>query len=265
MSLNDRVDCPTSRSWPGGRLGRFAVFLTSLLCFLSCAWRAGPADAAPVFTATGGTAVLTELETFLWVTPRFDGDVLLWEQGVIGLSEPGKVSIAYVGKEAVYADNIFRWDGVDIFSTGPSSPQITGQTAATPFPPPPLATYEVPGVVPAGPLPLSFFISETSTDLPNDGNPDIAYWPLPTDISSNPYDLGSVVYVLFNDTSPVDTDHNDMIIQLSVVAPPVPEPWSLGLAAAGILPLAGWMLSRRRGGSAIDVHDLRRREAVEPG
>jgi len=247
MSLSDLVDCLISRRRPVGRFGRAAVFLASLLCVLSCAWRAGRAIAAPVFTVSGGTAVLTSLETFLWVTPRFNGDVLLWEQGVIGLSEPGKVSIEYVGKEAFYADNIFRWDGTDIFSTGPSSPLIAGQTAATPFPPLPLATYEVPGVVPAGPLPLSFFISETSKAVPNDGNPDIAYWPLPTDISSNPYDLGSVVYVMLDDENPVDTDHDDMIIQLSVVTPPVPEPRSLSLAVVGILPLAGWMLHRRRG------------------
>jgi hypothetical protein len=194
---------------------------------------------------TGGSAFDTFLESFLWVGPRFgDNEVFLWEEGVLGLSEPATIQLDYIGKEAFFADNIFRWDGVDIFSTGPSNPLITGQTAAAPFPPAALDTYMVPGVVDAGPLPFSFLITEIGEEELNDGNPDIAFWPIPSDVDSNPINFGTVVYAMLDDENAVDFDHDDMIVRLTAM--PVPEPTSVALAATGVPMLAGWMLRRRQ-------------------
>jgi hypothetical protein len=193
-----------------------------------------PASAVPFFTATSGSSFSTVLESFLWVGPRdpVTDQVLLWEGATVGLSEPGFITLEYIGKEATYADNVFRWNGVDIFSTGPSSPLIVGQTAATPFPPAALATYVVPGVVPAGTLPFSFFITEITKNVPNDGsNLDIGLWPLPSPPVSNPADFGSSIYLMLDDSGIVDDDHNDMIVRMSVSA--IPEPGTLVLAVLG--------------------------------
>jgi hypothetical protein len=205
----------------------------------------GVAHAAPFFTMTGGTSFINSGISFDWVGPQFNGgDVLIWEGGVLGLSEPGIVTLEYIGKEALFADNIFRWNNEVIFTTGPGGEAnlIKGQTAALPFPPAALATSVVPDIVPAGPLPFSFFISFFSKSVPNDGNLDIGYWPIPPSTASSPIDFGDVVYVLLDDENTADADHDDMIVRLTVA--PVPEPATLAGAATGLL--GGWWLVRRR-------------------
>lgn len=212
-------------------LGR-GVAATAVVCGAATFCR--PASAAPFFTVTSGSSFSTLLESFLWVGPRdpVTDQVQLWEGATVGLSEPGFITLEYIGKEALYADNVFRWSGVDIFSTGPSSPLIVGQTAATPFPPAALATYVVPGIVPAGALPFSFFITETTKNVPNDGsNLDIGLWPLPSPPVGNPADFGSAIYLMLDDENTVDADHDDMIVRMSVSA--VPEPGTLALAILG--------------------------------
>jgi hypothetical protein len=191
-----------------------------------------PGVAAPFFTVTSGSSFSTTIESFLWVGPRdpVTDDVVLWEGATVGLSEPGFITLEYIGKEALYADNIFRWNGVNIFTTGPASPLIVGQIAATPFPPASLATYVVPGIVSAGPLPFSFFVTETAKNVPNDGsNLDIGLWPLPTTTTGNPLNFGSTIYLMLDDENTVDADHDDMIVRMSVV----PEPGTLVLAVFG--------------------------------
>lgn len=222
-------------------LGRGAAAIT-VVCGAVTFCR--PGSAAPFFTVTSGSSFSTSLESFLWVGPRdpVTDQVLLWEGATVGLSEPGFITLEYIGKEAIYADNIFRWNGVDIFTTGPSSPLVVGQTAATPFPPVALATYVVPGVVSGGTLPLSFFITETTKNVPNDGsNLDIAVWPLPTPPVGNPADFGSSIYLMLDDEAIVDADHDDMIVRMSVS--PIPEPGALLLAVFGA---GGVALSLRR-------------------
>ena len=203
-----------------------------------------PGRAAPFFTVTSGSSFSTSLGSFLWVGPRdpVTDQVLLWEGATVGLSGPGFITLECIGKEAIYADNIFRWNGVDIFTTGSSSPLVVGQTAATPFPPVALATYVVPGIVSGGTLPLSFFITETNKNVPNDGsNLDIGLWPLPTPPVGNPADFGSSIYLMLDDEAIVDTDHDDMIVRMSVS--PIPEPGALLLAVLGA---GGVALSLRR-------------------
>jgi hypothetical protein len=205
------------------------------------------AQAVPFFTVTGGTSFQTELESFLWVTPRVNDEVVLWEGATVGLSEPGFITLEYIGKEALFANNIFRWNGTDIFSTGPGDPLITGQTAATPFPPAALATYVVPGVVSAGTLPFSFFITALNTAVPNDGsNLDIGIWPIPNDLSGSSIDFGTSIYLMLDDENTADTDHDDMIVRMTVT--PVPEPGTLALVGVAALPLVGWLGARRRTG-----------------
>ncbi len=209
-------------------------------------WCGGSVHAAPFFTVTGGTAFDTFVESFLWVGPRFgDNEVNLWEGGILSLSEPGVVTLEYIGKEALYANNIFRWNGANIFSTGPGGAAnlIKGQTAATPFPPVALATYLVPGVVPAGTVPFSFFITFLNEEELNNGNLDIAFWPIPGTTSSSPINFGTAVYAMLDDENTTDSDHDDMIVRLTVA--PVPEPATLAGAVTGLL--GGLWLVRQRG------------------
>lgn len=220
-------------------VGRAAA-VTMVVCGAATVCR--PGIAAPYFTVTSGSSFSTALETFLWVGPRdpVTDQVQLWEGATVGLSEPGFITLEYIGKEALYANNIFRWNGGNIFSTGPGSPLTVGQTTATPFPPAALETYVVPGIVSAGPLPFSFFITETLTNVPNDGsNLDIALWPIPSPLVGEPLNFGSTIYLMLDDENSVDSDHDDMIVRMSVV----PEPGTLVLAVLGA---GGAALAARR-------------------
>lgn len=238
-----------SMSGPQQGLARWLLAgLMPALILATTVGGATSAQAVPFFTVTGGTSFVTDLESFLWVTPRIgpnNDQVVLWEGATVGLSEPGFITLDYIGKEALFANNVFRWNGFDIFTTGPSSPLTTGQTAATPFPPAALATYVVPGVVSAGTLPFSFFITEFSKVVPNDGSTlDIGIWPLPGDVSGSPINFGSTIYLMLDDENAVDSDHDDMIVRMTVT--PVPEPGMLAVAGVVALPLAGWVRARWR-------------------
>lgn len=216
--------------------------LCAIALVIGCAL---PATADPFFTVSGGASYVTPLESFLWVGPRFGNDeVLLWEGGVLGISELGQITVEYIGKEASFADNIFRWNGADIFSTGPGSPAIVGQTAATPFPPAALGTFSPPGDVPGGPLPFSFLITAAAREEFNDGNLAIAFWPIPADPGASPSNFGTTVYAMLDDGNVFDFDHDDMIVRLTV-GPALPEPSgaTIGVAAAALI---GSCLRRRR-------------------
>lgn len=216
--------------------------LCALAVVIGCA---AAAEAAPFFTLSGGAPAATRLHSFHWVGPRSgDGKVVLWKGGPLGLSEPGRVAIEYIGKEAAYANTIFRWDGGNIFSTGSGTPQTVGQTATTPFPPASLARYDVPADALAGPLPFSFLISALAQEKFNDGNRNIAFWPIPGDLGSNPYNFGTTVYAMLDDGKAVDSDYDDMIVRLTV-GPALPEPTGVtpGCAAAALL---GVWLKRHR-------------------
>jgi hypothetical protein len=213
----------------------------------------GRADAqsGPELTVTGGGFFIDSENDFLWLTPRFGSGgqaVRLWRGGTLALSEPGMITLEYIGKEANYADNAFLWGGLSggtpVFSTGDSSPNPVGQTAASPFPPVSVATSTVPGMVPAGVLPFSFFVNQTGSNKPN-GSSDIAYWPLPVGagLAGGTKRFGTVVYALLDDGK-TDNDYDDMIVRLTVTE--VPEPTTLMLAAVGIVPVAGWALRRHR-------------------
>jgi hypothetical protein len=207
--------------------------------------------AAPMFTISGGGSFTDSDNDFLWLTPRFGpqgNKVSIWKGGTLALSEAGLVTLEYIGKEAQFANNVFKWGalsgGTTIFSTGPSSPNPVGQTAATPFPPAAVDSSTFPGLTDAGTLPFSFFVNQTATNKAN-GSSDIGYWPLPEAAGGGGGSglFGDVVYALLDDGKS-DNDYDDMIVRLTVTE--VPEPTALALAAAGMFPAAGWVLRRRR-------------------
>lgn len=219
-----------------------------MTAFVVSVGRAEP-QPGPVLTVTGGGFFTDRDNDFLWLTPRFGNGgqaVRLWRGGTLALSEPGMITLEYIGKEANYADNAFLWGGlsggVPVFSTGGSLPNLVGQTAASPVPPVALATSNVPGIVAAVALPFSFFVNQTGSNKPN-GSSDIAYWPLPVGagLAGETKRFGTVVYALLDDGK-TDNDYDDMIVRLTVTE--VPEPTTLALLAAGILPAIGWKLRR---------------------
>ena len=230
-------------------------FSTMMLAILGIggllAMTPGPAQAGPVFTVTGGGFFTDRDNDFLWLTPRFGSGgqaVRIWQGGELALSDPGMITLEYIGKEARFADNAFLWGassgGQTVFTTGPASPNPVGQTAATPMPPTALDVWAVPGGVSAGGLPFSFFVSQNGRNEPN-GSSDIGFWPLPVGggLGGDAKQFGTVVYALLDDGK-TDNDYDDMIVRLTVTE--VPEPTTLALAATGVLPVAGWVLRGRR-------------------
>lgn len=212
-----------------------------------------PVQAGPVFTVNGGGFFTDRDNDFLWLTPRFGSGgeaVRIWQGGELMLSEPGMITLEYIGKEAKHVDNAFLWGassgGQTVFATGPAFPNPVGQTAAAPFPPAALDVWRVPGLVAAGGLPFSFFVSQGDRNDPN-GSFDIGYWPLPVGAgeAGETRRFGTVVYALLDDGT-TDDDYDDMLVRLTVVE--VPEPTTLALAATGVLPVAGWVLRRHRRG-----------------
>jgi hypothetical protein len=231
---------------------KFAVTMFAVLGIggLS-AMNAMPTQAGPVFTANGGEFFTDRDNDFLWLTPRFGSGgeaVRIWQGGELMLSAPGMITLEYIGKEAKYVDDAFLWGassgGQTVFTTGPASPNPVGQTAATPMPPTALDVWVVPGVVAAGGLPFSFFVSQAGRSEPN-GSSNIGFWPLPVGggLGGEAKQFGTVVYALLDDGK-TDNDYDDMIVRLTVAE--VPEPTSLAMAAMGMLPVAGWMIRGRR-------------------
>jgi len=206
--------------------------------------------AGPVFTVDGGGFFTDRDNDFLWLTPRFGNGgqaVRIWQGGELMLSEPGTITLEYIGKEAKYVDNAFLWGassgGQTVFTTGPASPNPVGQTAATPMPPTALDVWAVPGVVPAGGGALPFFFRHTRQE-PN-GSSNIGFWPLPVGggLGGEAKQFGTVVYALLDDGK-TDNDYDDMIVRLTVVE--VSEPTMVALAVTGVLPVAGWVLRGSR-------------------
>ncbi len=213
------------------------------------------ASAAPVFTLAGGASIVDVGNDFLWI----EGNIT--EGGTLQLSEPGFVTVEYLGKEAGFVGTEFWFGsltspgGTLVATTNTPPPFIEGQTAAIPFPPPGivrgLAPYLSP-MVGAGTLPFFFRVPsngdaivenghQATVDAPN----DVGFW-----WRSETGGLGNEVYVLLDDGggvtpgAPSDNDHDDMIMRLTVSA--VPEPTTLTMLMAGLGLLAGQRRWRAR-------------------
>jgi hypothetical protein len=223
---------------------------------------AAAAGASPIFTLTGGTSIPEPGNDFQWIT----GTVT--EGAALGVSEPGILTIEYIGKEAGFVATEFWFGslvapgGLLIATTNTGLPIIEGQTSALPFPTPAiprgLAPYET--EIAEGIVPFHFRVPGNSGavvgngDAPGpDGSPFIAiWWPA----GSGP--LADVAYVLlddgggFNPGDPSDRDHDDMILRLTVRAIPEPGTWQ---TVAGGLTVLGAL---RRGTSARRVRQRRR-------
>lgn len=212
----------------------------------------GVAAAAPVFNVTGGSLLTASGNDFQWIA----GPVR--EGGVLSLSEAATVSIEYIGKEAGFADTLFRWGeatgGDAVFSTGAGG-GIQGETSALASPPGAIGAA-VSYVADAGTLLFNFFVAATGATVQNGqpaANNGIAFWSaLGTDVSD-------VIYLLLDDGGGrPDGDYDDMIVRLTALAPPdvqplapldvdavaTPEPGTLALVLAGLGMIA--LISRRR-------------------
>ena len=222
-----------------------ALSIGALLC------GGATASAAPIFTLSGGVSVTETGNDFLWI------DSPVTEDGTLGLSEPGILSIEYIGKEAGFVGTEFWFGSLThpggILVATTHSSFIEGQRAESPFPPPgivrDLAPYTTaPMAIAAGIVPFHFRIPGNADavvangDAGPDGSGGLAFW-WRTDTGA----LGDVVYVLlddgggFNPGEPSDNDHDDMIVRLTVA--PIPEPATSGMVVA-VLGLLG--VARRR-------------------
>jgi hypothetical protein len=208
-----------------------------------------PAVAAPVFTLAGGTSIVDTGNDFLWIGSN------ITEEGTLGVSEPGFVTVEYIGKEAGFVGTEFWFDsltspgGTLVATTNTPPPFIEGQTAATPFPPPGIARGLAPYLSPmlgAGAVPFYFRVPGNGNAIVENGHVatidapnDVGFW-WPGDT------LGNVVYVLLDDGGgvtpgqPSDNDHDDMIMRFTVSE--IPEPATLAMLLAGL----GLLAARRR-------------------
>jgi hypothetical protein len=202
----------------------------------------GAARATPVFTLSGGVSATDPGNDFLWI----DSPVI--EGATLSLSEPGILTIEYIGKEAGFPSTEFWFGsarssggGTLVATTNSGNPLIEGQTAALPFPPPGivrgLAPYTVNAA--AGVVPFYFRSVVVANGSPPGPGGLAFWWPGGT---SAP---GNVIYVLlddgggFNPSDPSDNDHDDMIMRFTVA--PIPEPATsamllLGLGALAVVP-----------------------------
>jgi hypothetical protein len=218
------------------------------------------ASAAPIFTIDGGLSIVDVGNDFLWI------DSEITEGGALQLSEPGFVTVEYIGKEAGFAATEFWFGaltspgGTLVATTNVAPPFIEGQTAADSLPPPGIARGLAPYLSPmigAGTVPFYFRVPDDGDAIVENGH--VATAEAPADVGfwwpSGPRSLGSEVYVLLDDGGgvtpgePSDNDHDDMIVRLTVSA--IPEPGTLAMLMTGLA-----LLERRA------RRQLRRRAAL---
>jgi hypothetical protein len=206
-------------------------------------WLAGASQAAPSFSLSGGSSIVDVANDFLWI------DSNVTEGGTLALTEPGRVRVEYIGKEAGFAATEFWFgalappDGTFVVATNSGLPVKEGAMSAASYPPPGitrgLAPYEA--VVDMGTVPFYFRVpANANAIVPNGGSQsgmgDIAFW------WKGPGALQDVVYVLlddsggFNPGDPSDNDHDDMVVRLTAL--PIPEPAEGALTLLGLLGLA---------------------------
>jgi hypothetical protein len=214
---------------------------------------AGAASAAPFFTLAGGVDGPDVGNDFAFINGT--GAIIRESQAgnpaTINITGPGNIRIEYIGKEALFSNNLFNWGalagGLLVSDTGPNPPQTVGDT--TGIPPASQANGLAPLVVPvaAGLLPFNFVITATGNVVPNGhagpGNDDVAFFF--ADAAGNPLPLSgqsTIAYLLLDDGGGAnDNDHDDMIVRLTITE--APEPGTLAVLG---MTLAGLGLSRRR-------------------
>jgi hypothetical protein len=198
------------------------------------------AHAAPALVVSGGSLLNPSNNDFGWIS----GPVRAG--GTLGLSEAGTVTVEYIGKEAGFANTLFRWGALDggatAFTTGSAGGAI-GQTAALPTPPSAIGAA-LSFAANAGDLLFNFLVAATGATVGNGDDPangdGIAFWSA----------AANVVYLLLDDGGGAgDADYDDMVVRLTVASPPTvlvetPEPGTLVLILAGVGMIA--LIARRR-------------------
>ena len=233
--------------------------ITKTLAAAALASACAVAQAAPVFTITGGANVPDVGNDFTWIQNPIRESTIGAANGggttpVLGLSEAAYIRIEYMGKEAVFT-NQFYWGtlgstpGTLVTSTGPGAPNPVGNLTT----PTSITQASVPQVLFVGAatarLPFYFLANvvggsgnvvengHTGTNITD----DLAFWWTPNANGA----LGNQVYLLLDDGGGgLDNDHDDMIIRLTAE---VPEPSTYMLLLAG-LGLLGFAARRRMQG-----------------
>jgi hypothetical protein len=201
---------------------------------------AGAAGAAPFFTLAGGADSPDVGNDFAFIngTGAIIRESQVGNPATINITGPGNIRIEYIGKEALFSNNLFNWGalagGLLVSDTGPNPPQTVGDT--TGIPPASQANGLAPLVVPvaAGLLPNGHA---------GPTNDDVAFFF--ADAAGNPLPLSgqsTIAYLLLDDGGGAnDNDHDDMIVRLTITE--APEPGTLAVLG---MTLAGLGLSRRR-------------------
>lgn len=198
------------------------------------------ANAVPVLDVSGGSFATVSGNDFAWITgPVRSG-------GALSLSEAATVQVEYLGREAGFANTLFRWGalagGTEVFSTG-SGGGVVGQTSALPGTPAAVGAA-VSFAAGAGELLFNFLVSATGATVGNGDDPSngdgIAFWSAPS----------NVVYLLLDDGGAGgDADYDDMVIRVTVASArdqvvATPEPQTLVLILAGLVMMG--LITRRR-------------------
>ncbi|MEY4681047.1 MAG: hypothetical protein RLZZ276_2696, partial [Pseudomonadota bacterium] len=85
---------------------------------------AGAAGAAPFFTLAGGVDAPEVGNDFAFISNSIVREGAVGNPATISITGPGNIRIEYIGKEALFSNNLFNWGalagGLLVSDTGPN-------------------------------------------------------------------------------------------------------------------------------------------------